>query len=74
MTLAKAMHELQRDTSAYLENAVEKYRHLYFSPEFLGCFSMTCGEMGVKAYVGRRKGTARNNLGIQVVLAGMDLG
>ena len=68
------MHELQRDTSTYLENAAVKYRHLYFSPEFLGFFSKTFGNIGMKAYIGRRKETTPNNLDTQVTLARMDLG
>jgi len=43
VALGRTMHELQRDTSTYLENAAGKYRHLYFSPEFLGFFSKTFG-------------------------------
>ena len=74
VALGRAMHELQRDTSTYLENAAAKYRHLYVSPEFLGFFSKTFGNIGVKAYVSRRTETTPNNLDIQVMLARMDLG
>lgn len=40
MALAKIMPELKRHTSAYLENALGKCSHLYFSPEFLGSLSV----------------------------------
>lgn len=68
---------MQGHTSAYLENATRKSRHVYFSPEFLGSFSMTCEGWELMYTKGERKKTKQNkpsNLAIQVMFARMDLG